>query len=88
MKLAIVHDSISQYGGAEKVLEEMHEAFPEAPIFLGLWAPDCLPQRFRDWDIRTSWLDRLPGARRYHRAMFPLYPAPCTASTYASSTWC
>jgi glycosyltransferase involved in cell wall biosynthesis len=74
MKMAIVHDSISQYGGAEKVLEEMHAAFPTAPVFLGLWKPNCLPERFRDWDIRTSWLDRLPGARRYHRAVFPLYP--------------
>ncbi|WP_149535808.1 glycosyltransferase [Siccirubricoccus phaeus] len=74
MKLAIIHDSIGQYGGAEKVLEEMHAAFPDAPIFMALWNQKGLPPHFRQWDVRTSWLDRLPGARRWHRALFPLYP--------------
>lgn len=75
MKIAIVHDSMSQYGGAEKVLEQMHAAFPDAPVYLALWNPDRLPDHFRGWDIRASWLDRMPGARRFHRAMFPFYPS-------------
>ena len=74
MRLAIVHDSMSHYGGAEKVLEQMHAAFPAAPVHVALWNPARLPPHFRDWDIRTSWLDRLPLARRFHRAAFPLYP--------------
>ena len=75
MKVAIVHDSMSHYGGAEKVLEQMHAAFPAAPVHVALWNPARLPPQFRDWDIRTSWLDRLPLARRFHRAAFPLYPS-------------
>lgn len=75
VRIAIVHDSISQYGGAEKVLEELHAAFPEAPVFIALWKPECLPKRVHDWDIRLSWLDKVPGARRFHRAFFPLYPS-------------
>ncbi|MCO6418404.1 glycosyltransferase [Siccirubricoccus sp. KC 17139] len=74
MKLAIIHDSIGQYGGAEKVLEEMHAAFPDAPVFLPLWNEKGLPPHFRHWDVHTSWLDRMPGARRLQRAIFPLHP--------------
>jgi len=33
MKVALVHDFLTQYGGAEKVLEVFHEIWPEAPVF-------------------------------------------------------
>lgn len=74
MKVAIVHDVINQYGGAEKVLEELRAIYPDATIMAPSYHPDLLPPRFRDWGIRTSWLDRLPGANRFHRIVFPLYP--------------
>lgn len=74
MRIAIVHDVINQYGGAEKVLEEFRALFPQATIFAPSYHPDRLPPHFRDWGIRTTWLDRVPGARRFHRVAFPLYP--------------
>jgi glycosyltransferase involved in cell wall biosynthesis len=33
-----------------------------------------MPRDFDSWDIRTSWLAKIPGANRHHRAVFPLYP--------------
>ncbi len=74
MKIALVHDALNQYGGAEKVLEEFHRLYPDAPVFCPVYLPDVMPKAFANWDIRPSWLARLPGANRYHRAIFPLYP--------------
>jgi glycosyltransferase involved in cell wall biosynthesis len=74
MKVAIVHDVINQYGGAEKVLEELRALYPDATILAPTYHPDSLPPHFRDWNIQTSWLDRVPGANRFHRFVFPLYP--------------
>lgn len=74
MKVALVHDALNQYGGAEKVLEEFHRLYPDASVFCPVYLPDVMPREFAEWDIRPSWLARLPGANRYHRAIFPLYP--------------
>lgn len=75
MRVALVHDYLTQYGGAERVLEVLHSRFPEAPVLTSTYAPDHLPEPFRDWAIRTSPLDRIPGVRRSHRVWLPLYPA-------------
>ncbi len=74
MKVALVHDALNQYGGAEKVLEEFHVLFPDAPVYCPVYLPEVMPHHFAAWDIRPSWLARLPLANRYHRAIFPLYP--------------
>src|SRR3989344_1842735 len=63
MKIAIVHDYIKEYGGAERVLEALHEIFPDAPVFTTVYLPEFLgphKDRFKDWDIRTSILHKLP----------------------------
>ncbi|MFH0750174.1 MAG: glycosyltransferase [Candidatus Gottesmanbacteria bacterium] len=63
MRVAIVHDYIKEYGGAERVLEALHELFPEAPVFTSVYCPNFLgphKQRFATWNIRTSWLQHIP----------------------------
>lgn len=74
MKLAIVFSWLNQYGGAERVLEVVHDMYPEAPIYTSLYRPSALPDAYRDWDIRTSFLDRMPLARRKHQLYLPWYP--------------
>lgn len=74
-RVAIVHDYLNQYGGAERVLEDLHELYPDAPIFVAIYDPDAMPEVYRTWDIRTSWMQSLPGWRRYFRNYFPLYPS-------------
>jgi len=59
MKIALVHDFLREYGGAERVLESIHEMWPEAPIYTSFVDWESLGEqgdRFRNWDIRTSWV--------------------------------
>jgi len=72
--VAIVHDYLNQRGGAEKVVLEMSNIWPEAPIYTSLYRPDSTFDEFRGRDIRTSFLDRLPVDRGF-RNLFPIYPA-------------
>jgi glycosyltransferase involved in cell wall biosynthesis len=71
----LVHDYLTQFGGAERVLVALHELFPTAPIFCSIADPASLPEVAAGWDVRESAIAKLPGAAAYHRAMIPVYPA-------------
>lgn len=73
--VAIVHDYLNQYGGAERVLECLHRLYPGAPVYTIVHDPGRMPVRFRSWEIRPSWVNRLPGSRRHYEKMIPLFPA-------------
>lgn len=63
MRVALVHDYIKEYGGAERVLESLHEIFPEATVYTSLYLPSYLgphEDRFREWNIQTSWAQFIP----------------------------
>ena len=63
MKIAIVHDYIKEYGGAERVLEKLHEVFPDAPIYTTVYLPSFLGphrKRFAGMTIKTSFLQYFP----------------------------
>ena len=67
MKVALVHDYLIEYGGAERVLEALHEMYPDAPIFtafLDLKSLGPHAKRIKKWDIRTSWLQNFPFGRK------------------------
>jgi len=74
LKLALVHDWLNQMGGAEDVLETLVGMFPAAPVYTSMYWRDGMPSAYRDWDIRTTWLDRMPGIYRHHQPYLPLYP--------------
>lgn len=74
MRVAIVHDYLAQMGGAEKVVEVLHEMFPEAPVYTSVYVPEAMPASFKSWDIRTSFLQRLPALKKTYRFALPLYP--------------
>lgn len=74
MRVAIVHDYLNQVGGAERVVESFHRLWPQAPIFTTIADRDAMPPSLRDADIRTSWMQHLPGWQRHFRAYLPLYP--------------
>ncbi|HLD07721.1 MAG TPA: glycosyltransferase [Candidatus Peribacterales bacterium] len=72
MKVAITADWLVTEGGAERVIAEMRELFPEAPIFTTVVNP-----RFLDthpWDIRGSKLQRPYRILQEHRLLIPLMP--------------
>ncbi len=74
MQTALVHDYLNQYGGAERVLEAIHDIYPHAPVYTSIMDPVAMPLHMQSWDIRTSWMQHLPAWRRYFRHYFMLYP--------------
>jgi len=63
MKVALVHDFLIEYGGAERVLEALHEIWPKAPVFTAFFNPDSLglnASKFKSWKIISSWGAKLP----------------------------
>lgn len=74
MKVALVHDWLNQLGGAEDVLENLVALFPQAPLHTSIYWRARMPDHWRSWDIRTSFIDRLPLAHKKQQLYFPLYP--------------
>jgi len=66
MKIALVHDFLTQLGGAEKVLEVLHEIYPEAPVYTLVYDDMATNGVFKNWNIKTSYLQNLPfGIKKY-----------------------
>ncbi len=66
LKIALVHDYLREYGGAERVVESLHELFPDAPLYTAFVDSNSLGihwQRFKDWDIRQSSAASIPFIR-------------------------
>lgn len=74
MRVALVHDCIVHIGGAERVLQNLHAIYPEAPVYTLISdarvAHDLLPGA----EIRTSFAQHFPLSKRFFRAYFPIYP--------------
>ena len=73
-RIALVHDWLNQVGGAENVLEEFVSYFPGAPVYTSFYFPDLMPDAYRAWDIRTTFMQRLPGIATGHQRYMPFYP--------------
>jgi glycosyltransferase involved in cell wall biosynthesis len=74
MPLALIHDWLNQMGGAEDVLETLVDMFPGAPIYTSIFWREKMPPQYRQWPIRTSFMDGLPGVHRHHQPYLLLYP--------------
>jgi glycosyltransferase involved in cell wall biosynthesis len=72
MKLALVHDYLTQRGGAERVFEMLCKHFPKADIFTSLYAPEQTIE-LSDRLVQTSGLQNIPGATKYFRLLAPFY---------------
>lgn len=70
-RVAIVHDYLTQFGGAERVLLALMKLFPHAPVFTLVYDRNKLPVAVEEGRLKTSFLQRLPLARRHYR-YFPL----------------
>lgn len=76
MRIALVHDDLVQWGGAERVLEAICQIFPDASIFTSVYDKENieLKKRFSTKNIITSFLQKIPGWKRLYKAFLPLYP--------------
>ena len=72
LPLVLVHDYLTQRGGAERVVAVFAETFPGAPVYTSLFDPASTFSAFKDVDVRTGLLDRVAPLRRHHRAALPL----------------
>jgi glycosyltransferase involved in cell wall biosynthesis len=96
MRVALVHDYIKEYGGAERVLETLTEIFPDAPIYTSFCEKNSQAYKhFKDKQIITSWVQHLPffKSRLYSplRFLTPLIWGSFNLSKYdlviSSSSW-
>jgi glycosyltransferase involved in cell wall biosynthesis len=71
--VALVHDYLTQRGGAERTVLSMLKAFPGAPLYTSLYLPAATFPEFATADVRTLPLNRIGLFRRYHRLALPLY---------------
>ena len=71
---ALVHDWLTGFRGGEQVLLSLARLFPEAPIYTLLHVRGSLPEEIESRTIRTSFIGRLPFAKRLYRHYLPLFP--------------
>ena len=64
MRVALVHDYLTQYGGAERVLDALHEEYPVAPIFTSVLDLESLPEHYHSAQINVSAMAKLPRVNR------------------------
>ncbi len=73
MKVALVHDYLTQRGGAERVFELLCRYLPEADIYTSLYSPAAGIDLGRGRAIHTTRLQTIPGGKRYFRLLAPFY---------------
>ncbi len=76
MKVAIVHDDLVQWGGAERMLVGLSKVFTDADIFTSVYDEKnkLIKENFKDKKIYTSFIQKIPGWRSLYKAFLPLYP--------------
>lgn len=73
-RIAVFHDNFAQMGGAEKVAEEIYNLLPGATLHTTASVPEVLSAGLRKANIKTTWMQRLPGLKRHFRHYFLFYP--------------
>ena len=75
MKIALIHDYLTQQGGAERVFELLCRHFPEADIYTSIYSSQTSIQisENNNRPIRTTRLQAIPGSAKYFRLLAPFY---------------
>lgn len=74
LRVAIVHYWFVSKGGGENVVESLAEIFPQADLFALVAEPERLPASLRGRTLHTSFLQKIPWARKFHRHFLLLHP--------------
>lgn len=75
MQVALVHDWLTSYAGAERVLETMLELYPGSPIYTLVYDPDSFwPGSIANAQIKSSYIGRLPWGKKKYRSYLPFMP--------------
>jgi glycosyltransferase involved in cell wall biosynthesis len=73
-RLALVHDWLTGMRGGEKVLEVLCERFPDAELFTLVHVRGSVSPVIERRRVHTSFVQHLPGVRRFYRQYLPLFP--------------
>ncbi len=74
MKVAIVHDWLTNMGGAEQVIINLHKCFPDAPIYTAFFSPEKMDPVFKEMNIITSSLQKDKNREYNHKKYLPFMP--------------
>lgn len=74
LKVALVHDWLVGRGGGERVLYDIHTLFPDAPIYTLVYDQDKAPEWCKERDIRTTYIQKWPGAKSHHKLLLSFMP--------------
>ncbi|MFH1900214.1 MAG: glycosyltransferase [Patescibacteria group bacterium] len=80
MKIALVHDYLTQLGGAEKVLQNFQWVFKDSPVFVLIYDRKKIGQVFDRRVINTSWLQKMPLSKK--RYQWYLMAMPMAAESH------
>lgn len=73
-RVAIVHYWLVSMRGGERVVERLLKLYPKADLFTHVYAPDRMSATIQNANVKTSFINRLPFARRYYQYYLPLMP--------------
>ncbi|MBU3957138.1 glycosyltransferase [Patescibacteria group bacterium] len=73
MRVALVYDRVNKIGGAERVLEALHQIWPKAPLFTAVYYPKTAPWA-KKFKVIPSFLNKFPFAKKRHEAYPYLMP--------------
>lgn len=73
MKVALVYDRVNKWGGAERILEALHQIWPQAPLYTAVYNPKTAPWA-KKFKVIPSFLNRFPLAKKKHESFPFLMP--------------
>lgn len=79
-RVVLGHDWLTGMRGGERCLEHFCSAFPSAPLVTLLSNPQSVSEVIRSRDIRTSFMQRIPGVAKYYRKMLPIMGLAATST--------
>jgi glycosyltransferase involved in cell wall biosynthesis len=74
MKIAIIHEWLLSYAGSERCLKALKDLFPNADIYTSIYNENNLPDEFKNYNIKTTFIDKLPFSKKKHFIYYPLMP--------------
>lgn len=77
MKVALVHDQLREFGGAERVLVMIKQVFPDADVFTSTYDANSLGEHkllVKDWNVKVSWFGKIPFINKLYSPLRFLTP--------------
>ncbi len=83
LRVALVHDLLTQQGGAERILDVLHSLWPQAPIYTLIYNRQVFGDRYADATIRPSFIQRLPWSITKFKWYLALMPRAVEALDFS-----